>query len=71
MASKIQCLENIEIAEQIIRCLEKISQDFGEVILNSSCIQYLVQFIDFFEFNIQKSILTLISNSIKFIRNET
>ena len=43
-------MENIEIAEYTIKCLEKVSIDFGEIVFKFGGIESLVNYIDFFEF---------------------
>ncbi len=49
ICSKVQEIQSIEIAESVINCLNKLSNDFGDFIIKANVIESLINFIDFFE----------------------
>lgn len=53
LCEKMQKFEYIDVAENSIKALEKLSVDYGEEILNNSTIPMIMNIIDFFYVNIQ------------------
>lgn len=53
LCEKMQKFEYIDVAENSIKALEKLSVEYGEEILNNGTIPLIMNIIDFFYINIQ------------------
>jgi len=53
LCEKMQKFEYIDVAENSIKALEKLSYDYGEEILQNATIPLILNIIDFFYINIQ------------------
>ena len=79
----MQNFEYIDVAENAIRALEKISIEFGSGILSAGGLQIMINMIDFFvistqvpvviatsPYSEQKSIMNIISNIFRMVSSE-
>jgi E3 ubiquitin-protein ligase TRIP12 len=62
LSLKIQNLEFIDLAEKAIKALERISSESASSILSNANLDIILNMMDFFELNIQISILKMVSN---------
>ena len=62
LSQKIQSLEYIDLAEKAIKALERISSESANSVLTYANIDIILNMMDFFEFDVQISILRMISN---------
>lgn len=62
LSQKIQSLEYIDLAEKAIKALERISSESANSVLTYANIDIILNMMDFFEYDVQISILRMISN---------
>lgn len=62
LSQKIQNLEYIDLAEKAIKALERISSESAISVLSNANIDIILNMMDFFELDIQISIIKMISN---------
>ncbi|OMJ95989.1 hypothetical protein SteCoe_553 [Stentor coeruleus] len=65
ICKKISSSGIIELGEQSVRALEKISYEFPLETLEAQVVECLLTVIDYFEMEIQKKMLNILSNAIK------
>jgi len=71
LVEKLQNLEYIDIAEHALRALEQISVDHGSAILQSGGLNIMMNYFDFFESAVRRTILSIVVNCGKHINDET
>ena len=54
LCGKLVCIEYIDVAEQSIQALEKISHSYPELLLEKGALNAILSFIDFFQIGIQR-----------------
>ena len=69
LCEKMQKFEYIDVAENSIKALEKLSVEYGEEILNNGTIPLIMNIIDFFYINIQVISRFYIKKSMEFPKN--
>ncbi|KAN0062515.1 Ubiquitin fusion degradation protein 4 [Thecaphora frezii] len=60
--SKLMEITFIDLAEQVLQTLEKISQDFPSAIVKEGGLTAILQYLDFFNIHIQRTAMTAASN---------
>jgi E3 ubiquitin-protein ligase TRIP12 len=63
LVEKLQEIEFIDLAEQILKVLEKISLEYPSAIIKSDALMASLQYLDFFGLHVQRTALTLVCNT--------
>lgn len=67
---KLLTIEYIDLAEQSLTALEKLSQEHGLVLLQAGCLSAALGFIDFFSIALQRAAVTIASNICRVVPRE-
>jgi hypothetical protein len=59
---KIKNIKYIELAEQIMSVLDKISSDFPKVVLKDDVIPIVLKYIDFYNLHVQRYVMNIVKN---------
>jgi len=62
LTDKIKNIEYIDLAEQIMSVLAKISSDFPKVVLKDDVISIVLKYIDFYNLHVQRSVMNIVKN---------
>ncbi|ORX59327.1 hypothetical protein BCR36DRAFT_366510 [Piromyces finnis] len=62
LTDKIKNIEYIDLAEQIMSVLEKISSDFPKVVLKDDVISTVLKYFDFYNLHVQRYIMNIVKN---------
>ncbi|ORX75729.1 hypothetical protein BCR32DRAFT_224865 [Anaeromyces robustus] len=62
LTEKIENIEYIDLAEQIMSILDKISSDFPKVVLKDDVISIVLRYIDFYNLHVQRSVMNIVKN---------
>jgi len=62
LTDKIKNIEYIDLAEQIMSVLDKISSDFPKVVLKDDVISTVLRYIDFYNLHVQRSVMNIVKN---------
>jgi len=62
LTDKIKNIEYIDLAEQIMSVLDKISSDFPKVVLKDDVISVVLKYIDFYNLHVQRSVMNIVKN---------
>jgi len=62
LCAKLLSIDYIDLAEQAIQCLEKISYEYPTVVLQSGGLMAVLSYIDFFAINTQRMCVTIAAN---------
>ncbi len=54
LCGKLVCIEYIDVAEQSIQALEKISRSYPEILLEKGALNVILSFVDFFQLGMQR-----------------
>ena len=65
LMEKLMNIEYIDLAEQVLTVLEKISHDYPAVILKADGLRAALQYIDFFGLHVQRTAVALVANACK------
>ncbi|ORX37302.1 hypothetical protein BD324DRAFT_642187 [Kockovaella imperatae] len=70
LCSKLTNIEDIELAEQTLSTMEKISADYPAAIVREGGLGALLQFLDFFSTNVQRTAVTAAANCCRNISKD-
>jgi len=62
LTDKIKNIEYIDLAEQIMSVLDKISSDFPKIVLKDDVISTVLRYIDFYNLHVQRSVMNIVKN---------
>jgi E3 ubiquitin-protein ligase TRIP12 len=71
LCSKLMAIEYIDVAEQAIALLEKLSHDHAREILKANGMELLLSFIDFFNISTQRTAVQCAANAMRSLSVET
>lgn len=54
LCGKLVCIEYIDVAEQSIQALEKISRSYPDILLEKGALNVILSFVDFFQIGMQR-----------------
>lgn len=60
----------IDVAENALKALEKISMEYPDYIMETGCLPQLMNMIDFFVSNVQRNIMKIIRNVISIVPSQ-
>lgn len=63
MVSKLMEVEYIDLAEQVLSVLEKISLDFSAAVVHAGGLLAVLQYIDFFNIHVQRTAVSIAANA--------
>lgn len=69
LVSKLMSVEYIDLADQVMNVLEKISVDHPVAVIKANGMIAALQYLDFFNLHVQRSALNLVSNSCRGLYN--
>ncbi|KAL9642693.1 hypothetical protein ABK040_009772 [Willaertia magna] len=69
LASKILVIEYIDLAEIALQCIEHLSHQYAQALLQEGVLMASLTYIDFFSMSMQKKILKIASNLCKAVKN--
>jgi E3 ubiquitin-protein ligase TRIP12 len=67
LCGKLTSIEYIDVAEQAIQCLEKISYEHGAALVQSKGLSAVLGFLDFFSISSQRIAISIAANSCRSI----
>ncbi|PRP89484.1 ubiquitin-protein ligase domain-containing protein [Planoprotostelium fungivorum] len=70
LCAKLLSIEFIDLAEQAIQCLEKISIEYPTAVLQSGGLMAVLSYIDFFAINTQRICVSIAANLCRQVPNE-
>ncbi|KDN53300.1 hypothetical protein K437DRAFT_219360 [Tilletiaria anomala UBC 951] len=68
--SKLMFIEFIDLAEQVLQTLEKISVDYPNAIVEEGGLMAMLQYIDFFNIHVQRTAMNAVSNCCRKLNSD-